>query len=142
MPRTISERARKYVRRAAEAQFNCEVRIVHMKDPVLDETTGNIVAAENEERYAGPARISGGENSGVINIGDGEFAMLRLDVSIPWDTATEARLDDTVIVLTCPGDPELVGHVLRIVSIQAGGQMRATRTMTCQTVTENRSWFL
>lgn len=141
MPRTISTYARNYVRRAAEAQFNCEVRIVQMTDPTLNTTTGTITAAESVTHYDGPARISGGSAGSVINIGDNDYAMVATTVSIPW-SVTDVEIDDVVLVTACPGDPELVGNAMRVVAFDVGGQTRATRALTCQGITENRGWQL
>lgn len=139
MPRTISPRAKAYVRRAAEAQFTCSVRIFTNTVPTLDANTGLYTADEGTDVYSGPARIWSVDGGGVIAVGEGDYAMQSTYCSIPWDHTPVPEADNTVVV-TAAEDASLVGRSFRIMSVDGGGQARATRRMQITGLTENRSW--
>lgn len=139
MPRTISPRAKTYVRRAAEAQFACTVRIFQTTVQALNTGTGLYTAVEGADVYAGPARIWSVDGAGVIATGEGDFAMQSTYCSIPWDHTPVPEVDQQVLVVSSD-DTGLIGRTFRIMSVDGGGQMRATRRMQITGLTENRSW--
>jgi Family of unknown function (DUF6093) len=139
MPRTISPRAKAYVRRAAEAQFTCTVRIFATTVPTLNTTTGLYTSSEGAEVYSGPARIWSVDGGQVIAVGEGDYAYQSTFCSIPWDTVPVPDVDQQIEVLTSD-DTDLVGRTFRIMSVDGGGQARATRRMQITGMTENRSW--
>lgn len=140
MPRTISPRAKAYVRRAAEAQFQCSVRIFETTVPTLDTVTGLYSSVEGTDVYDGPARIWSVEGAGTVTVGEGDIALQSTYCSIPWDATPVPEVDNQVLVTDCADDPELVGRSFRIMSVDGGGQTRATRRMQITALTENRSW--
>lgn len=140
MPRTISPRAKAYVRRAAEAQFQCSVRIFETTVPTLNASTGLYTSVEGADVYAGPARIWSVDGSGVVMVGEGDLALQSTYCSIPWDATPVPEVDNQVVITACADDPELVGRSFRIMSVDGGGQTRATRRMQVTGLTENRSW--
>jgi hypothetical protein len=139
MPRTVSRWSKAYVRRAAEAQFTCTVRVFKNAPVTLNATTGLYTADEGVEVYNGPARIWSVDGGGVIAVGEGDYAMQSTYCSIPWDHTPIPEMDDQVEVLASD-DTNLVGRTFRIMNIDGGGQMRATRRMQLTGLTENRSW--
>lgn len=140
MPRTVSTWAKSYVRGAAEAQFNCTVRIFPNGTPTLNATTGAYSAAEGVETYNGPARIWSADGGVTMNLGEGDYATTTTYCSIPWDATPVPENDNQIEVMACPGDPNLVGKVFRVMSVDGGGQMRATRRMQVTALAKNRSW--
>ena len=140
MPRTVSTRSRAYVRSYAEAQFNCQVRIFKNTTPALNTTTGLYEATEGVDVYSGVARIWNVEGAGIITVGEADLATQSTFCSIPWDATPVPDVDQTVVVTACPGDSDLVGRSFRIMSVDGGGLMRATRRMQITGITENRSW--
>ena len=139
MPRTISPRAKAYVRRAAEAQFTCTVRIFTPTDPTLDTNTGLYTSVEGAETYNGPARIWSVDGGQLIEVGEGDYAFQSTYCSIPWDHQPIPQVDQQVEVVASD-DPGLVGRAFRIMSVDGGGQARATRRMQITGMTENRTW--
>jgi hypothetical protein len=139
MPRVISRRAKAYVRRAAEAQFTSEVRIFSTTVPTLDTDTGLYAATEGTQTYSGPARIWSVDGGQVISVGEGDYAYQSTFCSIPWDHTPVPEVDQQVEVLASD-DESLVGRTFRIMSVDGGGQARATRRLQITGLTENRSW--
>lgn len=115
------------------------VRIVtpaEVSAPYLDNYVS--VNAPTSVIYKGKARIwdvSGGN----ISSGDLSLDTSTTNISIPWDAAAP-HVDDVVEVLECPVDPELVGKAFQVVSVDGGGQSRATRRLSCIALTGNALW--
>jgi len=140
MPRTVSAWAKSYVRNSAEAQFDCTVRIFISSTPTLNTTTGAYTSVEGATIYTGPARIWSVDGGVLMNLGEGDYATMTTYCSIPWDATPVPENDNQIVVTDSPGDPNLVGKVFRVMSVDGGGQMRATRRMQVTALTENRSW--
>jgi hypothetical protein len=139
MPRTVSTWAKSYVRNVAEHQFTSSVRIHKVGTPVLDTVTGIYTSVEGADVYEGPARIWSVDGSGVLSLGEGDYAMQATYCSIPWDAEPVPDVDDQVEVIASD-DTELIGQRFRVMSVDGGGLTRATRRLSLAGLTENRSW--
>lgn len=136
MPRTATERQKAYVRASAEFQFACTVRILRPAAADFDEMTGRYTPSSSEI-YEGPARIWDVDEAGVVPVGDGTYAMMASNCSIPWDYVPVPRKDDLVEVVACPGDVSLEGKTFQVQGVNGGGQMRATRRMRITRMAES-----
>jgi hypothetical protein len=140
MPRTVSQRTKDWVRKSAEYQFNCTVRIFRNGTPTLNTTTGLYEPVEGTELYNGSARIWSVDTSGFFFVGENDLSRKETYCSIPWDHEPVPRNDDTVEVLLSPDDSDLDGKSFRIMSVDGGGQILPTRRMRLVGLAENRSW--
>jgi hypothetical protein len=136
MPRTISPRAKAYVRRAAEYQFECEILIYRNTVSTFNTTTGHYEPV-NEQVYSGPARIWELDQAGSLAIGEATFPLRATYCSIPWDHTPVPHNDDTIEVVSAPDDNDLPGRTFRVVAVDGGGQARATRRMHITGIVEN-----
>lgn len=136
MPRTISKRSAAYVRRAAEYQFDCQIRITRNGTPTFNETTGtyNTVSVTV---YEGAARIWELDDAGALVTGEATFPLRATYCSIPWDHQPVPHNDDTIEVLVMPDDPDLPGRTFRVMAVDGGGHLRATRRMHITGIVEN-----
>lgn len=140
MPRSIPASASSYVRRRAEAQMQCQVKIYRNAKTELNPATGQIVSGQGPVVYQGKARIWGADGAGAIPVGEGEFTTRATYCSIPVNHTPVPRNDDTVLVLACPYDLDLVGRTFRVVSVDGGGMLSATRRLQVVGFYENRTW--
>lgn len=136
MPRTVSARAKAYVRRAAEAQFDCEILIYRNSNSSFNETSGKYEPV-NETIYEGPARIWELDDAGVLAVGEATYPLRATYCSIPWDHQPVPHNDDTIEVVTMPDDPDLPGRTFRVMAVDGGGHMRSTRRMHITGIVEN-----
>jgi hypothetical protein len=136
MPRTISKRSVAYVRRAAEYQFDCTIRITRNGEPAFNTTTGSYNTVSTTV-YEGNARIWELDDAGAISVGEATFPLRSTYCSIPWDHQPVPHNDDTIEILTMPDDPDLPGRTFRIMAVDGGGHMRATRRMHITGIVEN-----
>jgi hypothetical protein len=136
MPRTVSARSKAYVRRAAEAQFDCTIKITRAGSPILNTTTGTLTPTSTLI-YEGLARIWELDDAGMLSVGEATFPLRATYCSIPWDHTPVPHNDDTIEVLTMPDDPDLPGRSFRIMAVDGGGHMRSTRRMHITGIVEN-----
>lgn len=138
MPRTISKRAKAYVRRAAEAQFDCVIKI-YRNDPeatTFNETTGKYEPS-NTMVYEGEARIWELDQAGFLAVGEASYPLRATYCSIPWNHTPVPHNDDTIEIVTMPDDPDLPGRTFRVMAVDGGGHMRATRRLHITGIVEN-----
>lgn len=136
---TVTDYARRYVRDRAQSHMNCTVVLSRFKRGTLDETTGRYTATTGTVLYTGLARIWSSNTGNVFDVSGTEMSMVSTYCSFPWDVAMPHK-DDKIEVVTCPGDADLVGRVFRIIYVDGGGLMTATRKTQIVGQTENRSW--
>lgn len=136
MPRTVSARSKEYVRRAAEAQFDCSILIYRNTTSTFDENTG-LYEPVNEVIYEGAARIWELDDAGTLITGEATYPLRATYCSIPWDHQPVPHNDDTVEVVTMPDDPDLPGRTFRVMAVDGGGHMRATRRLHITGIVEN-----
>jgi len=136
MPRTVSHRSKAYVRRAAEAQFDCSIRITRNLEQAFDDQTGSYTP-HSDLVYEGPARIWELDDAGMISVGEATFPLRATYCSIPWDHTPVPHNDDTIEVLVMDDDPDLPGRSFRVMSVDGGGHMRSTRRMHITGIVEN-----
>jgi hypothetical protein len=144
-PIVVSPYARNYVRSHATAHMYYTISIVRMLTGVFDEATGGIVPAVGTEIYNGPARIWTVSGPQVISVGEDQMAFTATNISIPWDVDPVPHRDDIATVLTYEphegfGDPALLDRSFRILDVQLGGQMYATRRMSVLAIGESSAW--
>lgn len=136
MPRTISARAKAYVRRAAEAQFDCTIRIYRNDNATFNDVTGEYLP-NNITVYEGSARIWELDDAGMMAVGEATYPLRATYASIPWDHKPVPHNDDTLEILTMPDDSDLPGRTFRVMAVDGGGHMRATRRLHITGIVEN-----
>lgn len=139
---TVSDYAKRYLKDRVQSHMNCTVAITRLKRGAFNEVTGLYTATVGAEVYTGPARIWSSNAGTVFDSGGGELAMVTTYCSIPQDVVPVPDKDDQIEVQGCPGDPDLVGRVFRIIFVDGGGLMTPTRKMQIVSQSENRSWDL
>jgi hypothetical protein len=136
MPRTVSARAKAYVRRSAEAQFDCEIIIWRNGETTFNETTG-YYTPDSTLVYSGAARIWELDDAGALVTGEATFPLRATYCSIPWNHQPVPHNDDTIEVVKMDDDPDLPGRTFRVMAVDGGGHMRATRRMHITGIVEN-----
>ena len=144
-PMPVSPYARNYARRHASAHMYYTVQIERMGDPYFDEATGRMTPRVAEIVYTGPARIWTVSGPQVFTVGEDQMSFDQTNMSIPWNVIPVPHRDDIATVLTYDthsgfGDPELLGRSFRILDVQLGGQMYATRRMTVSAIQPSAAW--
>lgn len=138
MNRGISNRARAYIRSRAEVNMTYECKIERVGAATFDETDSIYVAGENIELYEGPCRIWRVSGSSAIPINSEEIILQQTKLSIPWNEGVGIRRDDEVKIIAATYDEALVGKRFRIMDVDKGGDLRATRQFTIQGVQEEQ----
>jgi hypothetical protein len=118
----------------------CQVKIYRNAKTDLNPSTGQIVSSQGPVLYLGKARIWGADGAGAIPVGEGDFSTRATYCSIPVLHTPVPRNDDTILVVSCPYDQDLVGRSFRITSVDGGGMLSATRKMQIIGFYENRTW--
>lgn len=137
--RTVSDYARRYVRDRAQAHMNCTIILSRHRDGLLDPTSGLYTADTGKVIYRGIARIWDSTTGAIINVGEADLVTTVTYCSVPFDAAMP-RVDDLVRVVTSPSDDTLETRGFRVMNVDGGGLMRATRRMQITALAENRSW--
>lgn len=137
---TVSDYARTYLRDRVQGHMNCTIELLRHRDSSLDETTGLYTAVSKTSVYSGVARIWEASSGSIVEVGEADLALVSTYCSIPFDVDVMPHRDDQVLVTACPGDPDLVGRGYRVLMIDGGGLMRATRKMQLIAQAENRAW--
>jgi hypothetical protein len=136
MSRTVSKRSKAYVRRAAEAQFDCVIKIIRNTDQAFNAITGAYTPVSTPV-YEGVARIWEVGDAGFFADGEATFPLRSTYCSIPWDHEPVPHNDDTIEIVSMPDDPDLPGRTFRVMTVEGGGYMRATRRMRITGIVEN-----
>jgi len=136
MPRTVSARSKAYVRRAAEAQFDCQIVIWRNQEKTFNTTTGAYTPS-SVEVYRGKARIWELDDAGMLAVGEATYPLRATYCSIPWNHEPVPHNDDTIEVLEMADDPDLPGRTFRVMAVDGGGHMRSTRRMHITGIVEN-----
>jgi hypothetical protein len=144
-PMVVSPYARGYARRHATAHMYYMVQIERMAAGVFDSASGQITTSVKSIIYTGPARIWTVAGPQVIAVGEDQMAFTQTNMSIPWDATPVPNRDDIATVLNYTahpafGDPSLIGRSFRVLDVQFGGQMYATRRMSVLAIEESAAW--
>ena len=144
-PIVVSPYARNYVRRHATGHMYYTVSIVRMLQGVFDEVSGEIASKVNFEVYVGPARIWTVAGPQVLAVGEDQMSFTQTNMSIPWNATPVPQRDDIATVMTYEphpgyGDPALLDRSFRILDVQLGGQMYATRRMSVLAIQPSAAW--
>jgi hypothetical protein len=143
-PMVVSPYARRYARRHATAHMYYTVTIERMGDGVFDESSGLIAVLTKSVVYTGPARIWTVSGPQVFAVGEDALAFSQTNMSIPWDVSPVPHRDDVATVTAIAhagfGDDELLGTSFRVLDVQMGGQMFATRRMSVLAIVESAAW--
>jgi hypothetical protein len=89
------------------------------------------------EVYRGKARIWELDQAGFLTVGEASYPLRATYCSIPWDHSPVPHNDDTIEVITAPDDTDLPGRTFRVMAVDGGGQMRATRRLHITGIVEN-----
>lgn len=136
MNRGISNRARAYIRSRAEANLTYECRIERVSAGTFDVDDSIYTAGEATELYEGPCRVWQVSGGNAVDINSEGLVLQQTKISIPWNEGIGVKRDDEVKILAATYDAALVGKRFRIMDVDKGGDLRATRTFTVQTVQE------
>lgn len=139
MIRVISDRTRAYVRKRVLEAMTANVTIYRMVKPALDTNTLFVTATSAETIYTGAARIRQVTGGAPIIVGEEQLSVAGTAISIPFDAALP-RADDIVVVSSFGPDEELETRAFLVRDVDAGGLIRAARTMTCAIYEESRWW--
>lgn len=137
--RTVSDYARRYVRDRAQAHMNCTIILSRHRDGLLDPDSGLYTADTGKVIYRGKARIWDSTTGAIINVGEADLATTATYCSIPFDSEMP-RVDDLIRVISAPVDGALESRGFRVMNVDGGGLIRATRRMQITALAENRSW--
>ena len=140
-PMVVSPYARRYARSHATAHMYYTALIERMAAGVFDESTGRISVAAKETVFAGPARIWTVSGPQVFAVGEDQLAFSQTSRSIVWSASPVPHRDDiaTVIAIAHPGfgDDDLLFRSFRVLDVQMGGQMFATRRMSVLAISDS-----
>lgn len=136
----ISSRARAYIRSHAEVNMTYTCVVERPGVPTADdfnEETSTYNDVAGLELYTGPCRIYELSGSGVIDVNFDHVVTQQTKLSIPWDEGVGIRRDDEVKIVSATHDAALVGKRFRILDVDKGGDLRATRRFTIQGIQED-----
>lgn len=136
---TVSARARAYVRARAQAHMNCTVKIYAISDQIFDEDTGMVRSKFGEVLYTGNGRVYSIDGGGSINVGEAVIATKSTYCSIPWDSPY-IPVDSVVVIGDLPGDTFNEDSTWRVLAVDGGGLMRATRRLQLSSWTSDAYW--
>lgn len=136
MTRSISKRARSYIRASAETNMTYDCVIQRVSSGDFDENSSVYTAGTSVTLYEGPCRIWEVSGSSTFDVASEQIVLQQTKLSIPWDEGTGIKRDDEVKIVSAEHDPTLVGKRFRIIDADKGGDLRATRRFTVQGVQE------
>jgi hypothetical protein len=144
-PMVVSPYARSYARRHATAHMYYTVIIERMAEGVFNEGSGMVTPAVKRTIYSGPARIWTVSGPQVLSVGEEQLSFTQTNMSIPWNAVPVPHRDDLATVIdfnphTGFGDAELLWKTFRVLDVQLGGQMFATRRMSVLAISESAAW--
>ena len=130
-----------YVRSRLEALHNVTVRVFRSTVATLNETTGLIDYKEDTgySGYEGTGRLWTSTDGQYINVAEGDYSTVSTYLSLPFTASPVPVLDDYVEIAGYDEDPQMEARLFRVVAIDGGGFMRASRRLTLVAVTRNRS---
>jgi hypothetical protein len=136
----------RYVRTFARGNMRDTVRIGRSGAPVFDEETGTLQAASPTAIYEGPARVAAVSGPVSYSIGDEpqHFSQTYISIPVVDDDGVPVpapQVEDVVLVLTNPGDPEMVNRTFQIQDVESGGQWPAVRRMQVVGVQASPQWI-
>lgn len=100
----------------------------------FDETTGRSQYVDPSVYHSGSCRIQAlARTQGAADVGDRQVTVRPYRVSWSVDVP-EVRINDQVAVTVCTDDPQLVGHILRVVDIPEGSLLWQ-RDLICEDIT-------
>jgi hypothetical protein len=136
---TVSDRTRTFVRSHSEAHMNCVVSVYGVAEQIFDEQTGLVRSKLGDVLYSGKGRIYSIDGGGSLNIGEAVIATKSTYCSIPWDSPYIA-VDSIVIINEMPGDTFNSDTTWRVLAVDGGGLMRATRRLQLVSLTTDGYW--
>jgi hypothetical protein len=136
----------RYVRRFARGNMRDTIRVGRSGSAVFDEQTGTLEAAAPIVIYEGPARVYAMSGPVSYNIGDEPQHFSQAYISIPvFDDQGVAvpapQVEDLVVIIAAPGDPEVVGRTFQVQDVEAGGQWTAVRRLQVVGVQASPQWL-
>lgn len=135
----VSSRSVKYVRSRVQTLMSCRVSIYEDATKVLNETTGVVETQFIDPWYSGKARIWESNTGATAMMGDAAVTLMQTNISIPFDVGMPKK-DQIVVVTHAPQDTDLTGRAFRVIAVDGGGQIGATRRMTVTAYTDSDVW--
>ena len=135
----VTRRSVEYVRDRVQTLMSCRVSIYGGAGKVLNTSTGVVETQWVDPWYSGKARIWETNTGSLVMMGDAPVTLMQTNISIPFDVGVPQK-DQIVVVTHSPQDPDLVGRAYRVVAVDGGGQIGATRRMTCTAYTDSDVW--
>lgn len=132
----ISNRARAYIRSRATGNMNYTCQVQRIGAPSFDSVTGIYTAGEPSVLYTGVCRIWQVSGGGTVDVNQEGIILQQTKLSIPWNEGVGIKRDDEVKITAASYDPALVNKRYRILDVDKGGDLRATRTFTVQGIQE------
>ena len=129
----------------AEGAMNYLVRItrngVWMPESGEYDPSGEaVIYADSLDRSTGAmAGVMPTSNAGTSMIGDEPEYLDALTVVIPR-SAPEIIINDMLQVMAGP-DTGILGRYFRVTSVDAGGRLMPSQTLSCQGVAKSREWY-
>lgn len=136
MGRGITNRARSYIRSRAEVNMTYECVIQRVGSASLNNDTSIYTAGEPTQLYSGPCRVWSVSGGSSVEVNSEGLVLQQTKLSIPWDEGVGVKRDDEVKIVAAAHDAALVGKRFRIMDVDKGGDLRATRSFTVQTFQE------
>lgn len=118
------------------------VKILRGNLGALNQSTGQVGGLVNPTTiYSGKARIWNVEGAGVFETGDGPIDTRQTFVSIPYSARPVPKRDDLVeIIYDDPADSDLDTRYFRVLEVDGGALIAATRKLTCTSFYPSRYW--
>lgn len=136
MTRGISTRARAYIRSRADANLTYECVIQRVGVAAFNTGSSLYTAGAPSQIYEGPCRIWEITGGSVLDVNSEQIVVQQTKLSIPWNEGVGIKRDDEVKIITAPHDSMIVGKRFRIMDVDKGGDLRATRRFTVQSIQE------
>jgi Family of unknown function (DUF6093) len=115
----------------AEQQMTDACTIDHPTGLVTDQTTG-VVTPTYSSVYTGVCKIQGAMSASAAQVGGANLAILSPYVHVPI-TVVGVVEGDVVTITACVNDPELVGHVFRVLGPDHKSNATARRLQCVET---------
>jgi hypothetical protein len=119
--------------------MEAEISLYRYGTTDFNDLTGLLSVPSRSAIYVGKARLWQANDGTVIVTGDADISSTVTNISIPWN-GVEPQRDDIAVVTYSPIDDAMLGKAFRVVSVDGGGLIGATRRMRCIALAESASW--
>jgi len=119
--------------------MEAEISLYRYGTTDFNDVTGLLSVPSRPAIYSGKARLWEANDGTVIMTGDSDISTTVTNASIPWNDV-EPQRDDVVVVTSSPIDASMLGRAFRVVAVDGGGLITATRRMRCISLAASASW--